>query len=105
MTAPPLPGRVAILGFGNQGEAQALNLKDSGCDVIVTDHHGTSENVARCHTILNPRLPDAGYPDRELAGCGVAFPLFETRAPITTRAWPESFIAGDMAMESSSVNS
>ena len=35
MTAPPLRGRVAILGFGNQGEAQALNLKDSGCDVIV----------------------------------------------------------------------
>lgn len=35
MTAPPLRGRVAILGFGNQGEAQALNLRDSGCDVIV----------------------------------------------------------------------
>ena len=32
----PLDGkRVAILGFGNQGRAQALNLKDSGVDVIV----------------------------------------------------------------------
>ena len=27
--------RVAILGFGNQGRAQALNLKDSGIDVVV----------------------------------------------------------------------
>ena len=27
--------RVAILGYGNQGRAQALNLKDSGVDVIV----------------------------------------------------------------------
>ena len=32
----PLAGkRVAILGFGNQGRAQALNLKDSGIDVVV----------------------------------------------------------------------
>ena len=32
----PLRGkRVAILGFGNQGKPQALNLKDSGIDVVV----------------------------------------------------------------------
>jgi ketol-acid reductoisomerase len=32
----PLEGkRVAILGYGNQGRAQALNLKDSGIDVVV----------------------------------------------------------------------
>ena len=27
--------RVAILGYGNQGRAQALNLKDSGIDVVI----------------------------------------------------------------------
>jgi ketol-acid reductoisomerase len=32
----PLVGRrVAILGYGNQGRAQALNLKDGGIDVVV----------------------------------------------------------------------
>jgi ketol-acid reductoisomerase len=32
----PLAGkRVAILGYGNQGRAQSLNLKDSGIDVVV----------------------------------------------------------------------
>jgi ketol-acid reductoisomerase len=32
----PLAGkRVAIVGFGNQGRAQALNLKDSGIEVVV----------------------------------------------------------------------
>lgn len=32
----PLAGKqVAILGFGNQGRAQALNLKDGGADVVV----------------------------------------------------------------------
>src|SRR5438552_2008920 len=27
--------RIAILGYGSQGRAHALNLKDSGCDVVV----------------------------------------------------------------------
>lgn len=48
-------------------------IQATGCDVIVTDHHGTTNNVADAHTVLNPRLKDAGYPDRELAGVGVAF--------------------------------
>jgi ketol-acid reductoisomerase len=33
--APLASERVAILGYGNQGRAQALNLKDSGIDVVV----------------------------------------------------------------------
>jgi ketol-acid reductoisomerase len=33
--APLADKRVAILGYGNQGRAQALNLKDSGIDVVV----------------------------------------------------------------------
>src|SRR3954469_8276378 len=34
--AAPLAGkRIAILGYGNQGRAQALNLHDSGIDVVV----------------------------------------------------------------------
>jgi ketol-acid reductoisomerase len=34
-TAPLQGKRVAILGYGNQGRAQALNLKDSAIDVVV----------------------------------------------------------------------
>ena len=34
-TAPLAAKRVAIIGYGNQGRAQALNLKDSGIDVVV----------------------------------------------------------------------
>ncbi|HEY0629642.1 MAG TPA: ketol-acid reductoisomerase [Sphingomicrobium sp.] len=32
---PLLGKRVAIIGYGNQGRAQALNLRDSGVDVVV----------------------------------------------------------------------
>jgi ketol-acid reductoisomerase len=38
----PLQGRrVAILGFGNQGSAQALNLRDSGLEVVVANRRDT----------------------------------------------------------------
>ncbi|MBK8097114.1 MAG: single-stranded-DNA-specific exonuclease RecJ [Planctomycetes bacterium] len=50
-------------------------LQQAGVDVIVTDHHGTTENTAPAFALLNPRLPGAGYPDRNLAGVGVAFRL------------------------------
>ncbi|MGI8706295.1 MAG: ketol-acid reductoisomerase [Sphingomicrobium sp.] len=39
----PLEGkRVAVLGFGNQGRAQALNLHDSGIDVVVGLRSGSA---------------------------------------------------------------
>jgi len=33
--------RVAIIGYGSQGHAQALNLRDSGIEVIVAELEGT----------------------------------------------------------------
>ena len=42
----PLAGkRVAILGYGNQGRAQALNLKDSGIDVVVGLRGGSGSAI------------------------------------------------------------
>ena len=39
--------RVAIIGYGNQGRAHALNLRDSGIDVVVGQRPGRSEARAR----------------------------------------------------------
>ncbi|HET7317299.1 MAG TPA: ketol-acid reductoisomerase [Sphingomicrobium sp.] len=42
----PLEGRrVAILGYGNQGRAQALNLKDSGIEVVVGLRGGSGSQI------------------------------------------------------------
>ena len=38
--------RVAIVGYGNQGRSQALNLRDSGVDVVIALREG-SESISR----------------------------------------------------------
>ncbi|MFC1501023.1 ketol-acid reductoisomerase [Elusimicrobiota bacterium] len=39
--------KIAVIGYGSQGHAQALNLKDSGIDVIVSEIEGT-DNYKKC---------------------------------------------------------
>jgi ketol-acid reductoisomerase len=39
--------RIAVLGYGSQGRAHALNLKDSGFDVVVGVRKGDSYNQAK----------------------------------------------------------
>src|SRR5688500_11378323 len=48
--APLAEKRVAIVGYGNQGRAQALNLRDSGVDVVVGLRPG-SLNAALAETV------------------------------------------------------
>ena len=39
--------RIAVLGYGSQGRAHALNLRDSGYDVVVGVRKGESWNKAK----------------------------------------------------------
>jgi len=52
-------------------------LARHGVQVIITDHHETTERIPDAHAFLNPKLPDETYPFRELAGAGVAFKLLQ----------------------------
>ncbi len=58
----PLEGkRVAILGYGNQGRAQSLNLKDSGIDLIVGLREGSpSRGEAEAAGLQVQPLAEAG---------------------------------------------
>src|SRR5919206_18324 len=41
-----LSGKVAVLGYGSQGHAHALNLHDSGVEVVVGLREGSSSRAA-----------------------------------------------------------
>jgi single-stranded-DNA-specific exonuclease len=48
----------------------------NGMDVIVTDHHLTKDkNLPNAFAVVNPNQTECDYPDKNLAGVGVAFKL------------------------------
>ncbi|MCS6919905.1 MAG: ketol-acid reductoisomerase [Fimbriimonadales bacterium] len=56
----PLQGRtIGILGYGSQGRAQALNLRESGLRVLVGARHGLSWERAQSDGFETLPVPDA----------------------------------------------
>ena len=42
---------VAVIGYGDTGQAFALNMRDSGIDVLVSPHTSAESDVAETHQI------------------------------------------------------
>ena len=47
----------------------------SRLDIIITDHHQPPADLPPAYAIINPRQPGCPYPNKHLAGVGVAFKL------------------------------
>ena len=62
-------------GIADHGWAE--RIEQAGTTVIVTDHHLKPDNVSgpRCTAVVNPNQPGCPYPDKGLAGVGVAWKL------------------------------
>jgi single-stranded-DNA-specific exonuclease len=56
---------------------EASYLKEKGIDLIITDHHEPPPQLPEAFAIINPKVPDCGYPFPQLAGVGVAFKLLQ----------------------------
>lgn len=51
--------------------------KNLGIDLIVSDHHHPGEELPQAFAIINPKQSGDLYPDKDLAGVGVAFKIAE----------------------------
>lgn len=60
-------------GISNTPEVARAN--ELGIDVIITDHHTIPAELPKAFAIIHPKIEGETYPDKGLAGGGVAFKL------------------------------
>jgi single-stranded-DNA-specific exonuclease len=68
---------VVSVDCGIKATGFVRGAKKGGVDVIITDHHLPGAELPEAVAILNPVLDQSGYPDKSLAGIGVAFKLIQ----------------------------
>jgi single-stranded-DNA-specific exonuclease len=66
---------VITVDCGTASVREAEYLKNTGVDLIVTDHHECSGILPSACAVLNPAIPGSSYPFRDLSGIGVAYKL------------------------------
>ena len=66
---------IVTVDCGTTSVAEIAVAQAAGIDVLVTDHHRVPPVLPAATAIVNPHRPDSRYPDRRLAGSGVAFKL------------------------------
>ncbi len=64
---------IITVDCGTTSVAEVAESNARGIDVIVTDHHRVPPVLPAALAIVNPHRAEATYPDRRLAGSGVAF--------------------------------
>lgn len=65
---------IVTVDCGSVSREETEYAHSLGIETLVTDHHNISDVVAS-GIVINPRLPDDGYPFKGLAGVGVAYKL------------------------------
>ncbi|HEY8437202.1 MAG TPA: single-stranded-DNA-specific exonuclease RecJ [Candidatus Limnocylindrales bacterium] len=66
---------IVTVDCGSTSVAEIAAANAAGLDVVVTDHHRVPHEPPAALALVNPQRPDSRYPERRLAGSGVAFKL------------------------------
>ena len=66
---------IITVDCGITGIAAAKYAKELGIELIITDHHECKEELPCAVAVINPKRVDCRYPNKTLAGVGVAFKL------------------------------
>ena len=84
---------VISVDCGIRGVEAALHAKALGLDLIITDHHEPDTELPDALAVINPKRHDCTYPDKNLAGVGVALKLVQALCGKSGRtAWLPAFV-------------
>jgi len=66
---------VVTVDCGVRSPKEAAHARQIGLDMIITDHHQPSEELPEAFAIINPKQVGDPYPEKNLAGVGLAYKL------------------------------
>ena len=68
---------VISVDCGIRGMEAARRARELGMDLIITDHHEPDVELPCAFSVINPKRHDCTYPDKNLAGVGVALKVVQ----------------------------
>ena len=69
---------VITVDCGIRSPNEALHARTLGLDLIISDHHHPAEgDLPPAFAVINPKQPGDMYPDKDLAGVGIAYKIAE----------------------------
>jgi single-stranded-DNA-specific exonuclease len=68
---------VISVDCGIRAREAAQKARELGLDLIITDHHEPDAELPDAVAVINPKRHDCAYPDKNLAGAGVALKLVQ----------------------------
>jgi len=68
---------VISVDCGIRGVQAAKRARELGVDLIITDHHEPEASLPPALAVINPKRTDCSYPDKYLAGVGVALKVVQ----------------------------
>jgi single-stranded-DNA-specific exonuclease len=84
---------VISVDCGIRGTEAALRARELGMDLIITDHHEPDGTLPPALAVINPKRRDCTYPDKNLAGVGVALKLVQALCVRADKAkWLPAFV-------------
>ncbi len=84
---------VISVDCGIRGIDAARRARDLGLDLIITDHHEPGAELPPALAVINPKRHDCRYPDKHLAGVGVALKFVQALCARCDREkWMPAFV-------------
>src|SRR5262245_13418778 len=68
---------IVSVDCGIRGAEAAVRARELGVDLVITDHHEPDTELPVALAVINPKRSDCSYPDKYLAGVGVALKLVQ----------------------------
>jgi single-stranded-DNA-specific exonuclease len=78
-------GLIISVDCGIRGAEAAVRARELGVDLIITDHHEPDDVLPPALAVINPKRHDCSYPDKYLAGVGVALKVVQALCAKTGR--------------------